>query len=57
MGLSTIVAITISFMPAEKAKEVPATLRPILCDGFVMGVFIILRMEHLIFRKKSLGNN
>ncbi len=57
IGLSMMVAIAISFMPTEMAKEMPAMLRPILSNGFVMGVFMMLIMEHLVFRKNRLSNN
>lgn len=57
IGLAMMVAITISFMPVEMAKEVPAILRPVLSNGFVMGVLIMLVMEHLVFRRKTLSNN
>ena len=57
MGLAMMVAIAVSFMPAEMSKEMPAILRPILSNGFVMGVFMVLIMEHLVFRKADLSNN
>lgn len=52
MGLCLMVAIMVSFMPSEMVKEIPSILRPVLSNGFVMGVFTILITEHLIFRKK-----
>jgi xanthine/uracil permease len=47
-----MVAIVISFMPQAVVEDIPAILRPLLANGFVMGVITVLIMEHLVFRKK-----
>lgn len=52
IGLSLMIALLISFMPKEFSEQIPSLLRPVLSNGFVMGVGVILIMEHLIFRKK-----
>jgi Xanthine/uracil permeases len=48
-----MVAIVISFMPSTVVTSIPPILRPLLANGFVMGVITVLVMEHLVFRKKS----
>lgn len=48
-----MVAIVISFMPSTVVTSIPPVLRPLLANGFVMGVITVLVMEHLVFRKKS----
>ena len=47
-----MVAIVISFMPSTVVTSIPPILRPLLANGFVMGVITVLVMEHLVFRKK-----
>lgn len=53
IGLSMMVALLISFAPAEALAQIPSLLRPVLGNGFVMGIITVLLMEHLIYRKKA----
>lgn len=53
IGLSMMVALLISFAPSEALVQIPSLLRPILGNGFVMGVITVLVMEHLVYRKKA----
>ncbi|MDR0939468.1 MAG: purine/pyrimidine permease [Mediterranea sp.] len=50
IALSLMVAMMISFAPQEAFEPFPTLLRPILCNGFVMGVITVLLLEHLVFR-------
>ncbi|NLT94672.1 MAG: purine/pyrimidine permease [Clostridia bacterium] len=50
IGLSLMLSIVIAILPAEFLNSFPAIIRPILGNGFVMGVLAILIMEHLIFK-------
>ena len=52
IGLPLILGTVIAFLPAEVLGAFPAILRPVLGNGFVMGVVAALVMEHLIFRDK-----
>ena len=45
-----MIALIISFMPAAVAESMPPVLRPLLANGFVMGVIAVLLMEHVIYR-------
>lgn len=56
IGLSMMVALLITFTPAEARGQIPSLLRPILGNGFVMGIITVLIMEHLVCRKK-VGNS
>ncbi|WP_321478457.1 solute carrier family 23 protein [uncultured Bacteroides sp.] len=47
-----MIALMVSFMPPTVAASMPHILRPLLANGFVMGVISVLLMEHLVFRKK-----
>lgn len=53
MGISLMIALIISFMPSELSGQIPAIIRPIIVNGFIMGVFTILIMEHIVYRKKN----
>ena len=52
IGLSILLGTIVAFLPAEVLAGFPATLRPVLGNGFVVGVVAALMMEHLVFRKK-----
>lgn len=51
MGLPLMLSIIISFLPESALSTFPVVLRPVLGNGFVVGVLAVLIMEHLIFRK------
>ena len=53
IGLPLMLSIIISFLPNSVLNTFPAVLRPILGNGFVVGVIVVLIMEHLIFREKA----
>jgi xanthine/uracil permease len=50
IGLPLILGTVIAFLPAGVLAAFPATLRPVLGNGFVVGVLAALIMEHLVFR-------
>jgi len=51
LGLPFMLGIIISFLPAEVVGGFPAPLRPVLGNGFVLGVLSVMFMEHVIYRK------
>ena len=53
IGVSLMIALLVSFIPNEMNVQIPPLLRPILSNGFVMGVIVMLIMEHLVFRKNK----
>ena len=53
IGFPIMLAVLISFLPATVVEAIPSILRPILTNGFVMGVIMVLICEHFIFRKKN----
>lgn len=58
VGFSLMVALLLSFAPDEALNSIPALIRPIVGNGFVMGVITVLILEHLIFRAgKKLRRN
>lgn len=52
IGLPLILGTVIAFLPAEVLATFPTILRPVLGNGFVVGVLAALIMEHLVFRGK-----
>ena len=52
VGLPLMVALLLSFAPEEVLNLIPSLFKPIMGNGFVMGVITVLMMEHLIFKKK-----
>lgn len=53
VGLSLMVAILITFMPEAVLQQMPAIIRPVVGNGFVMGVIMVLLLEHVVLRKKK----
>lgn len=51
LGLPLMLSIVISFLPPQVVSTFPASLRPIIGNGFVMGVLAVLILEHFIYRK------
>lgn len=53
IAVPLMVSILITFAPAETLNQIPSLLRPILGNGFVMGLIAVLLMELVIMRKKK----
>ncbi|MDR2461250.1 MAG: purine/pyrimidine permease [Deltaproteobacteria bacterium] len=50
IGLPLLVGLAIAFSPEAIFEDFPALLRPIVQNGFVMGAFMVIFLEHLVFR-------
>lgn len=50
VGLPLMAALLFSYIPMQ---VVPAILRPIIGNGFVMGVITVMILEHMVFRTRS----
>lgn len=53
IGFPLMIALLLSFAPADALNHLPAFIRPILGNGFVMGVIAVLLLEHIVFQKKA----
>jgi xanthine/uracil permease len=53
IALPILIGILVAFLPAEVVATFPSQLRPILGNGFVMGVLVSLLLEHVIFRTRK----
>lgn len=49
LGLPVMVSLLFCVVPME---VIPTLLRPIIGNGFVMGVIVVLFLEHIVFRKR-----
>ncbi|NLL51118.1 MAG: purine/pyrimidine permease [Peptococcaceae bacterium] len=57
MGLPIMLSIITSYLPQSVIGTFPLSLRPIIGNGFVVGVLAVLIMEHVIYRKKESPNS
>jgi xanthine/uracil permease len=53
LGLPIMLTVILSFAPAEAMAVVPSLLRPIVGNGFVMGIIVVLILEHLVLRTEN----
>ncbi|KUG03931.1 xanthine permease [hydrocarbon metagenome] len=53
IGFPLITATLIAFMPAEIVSTFPHMLRPIVGNGFVMGVIIVMLLEHVLLAERK----
>ncbi|MFZ5587298.1 MAG: solute carrier family 23 protein [Thermodesulfobacteriota bacterium] len=51
VGVGVIGGLVVSFMPAAAREALHPLLRPLLANGFVMGLVLSLAMEHLVLRR------
>lgn len=51
LGMPLMVALMIAFLPNEVKEAIPNIVKPILGNGFVMGVLTVLILEHGVNRK------
>ena len=53
LGFPLLLGTIIAFLPEPVLLSFPSTLRPILGNGFVVGVLAVLLLEHLVLPRKS----
>jgi len=51
MSLPIMLSIITSYLPQDVVNSFPVSLRPVIGNGFVVGVLAVLIMEHIIYRK------
>ena len=52
LALPLLYNVSMTFAPADAIGAIPQIIRPIVGNGFVMGVIIILLLEHIFLRDK-----
>lgn len=50
IGLPVLLGTIIAFLPADLVASFPVILRPLLGNGFVVGVIAVFVLEHVVFR-------
>lgn len=53
LGLPLMLSVIISFLPAGTLASFPVWLKPILGNGFVIGVITVLIMEHVVYNTQK----
>lgn len=53
LALPVLLGVIIAFLPAEVLAAIPPVLKPLLGNGFVMGLLAVLFMEHIVYAKES----
>ncbi len=48
-----MLAVMVAFLPKAVVESFPLIVRPILTNGFLMGVIAVILCEHFIFKKKE----
>jgi xanthine/uracil permease len=49
LALPVLLGVIIAFLPAEVTAAIPALLKPLLGNGFVVGLLTVLFMEHIVY--------
>ena len=57
IGLSVLLGTIIAFLPIQVINTLHPFLRPVLANGFVIGVISVLILEHIVFRKKVVNTH
>ena len=53
LAIPIMFTVLLSFAPQSALSTIPSLLRPIVGNGFVMGIIIILLLEHLFLKDKK----
>jgi uracil permease len=51
IGIPLLLGTVVAFLPADVAAGFPALIRPLLTNGFVVGIIVVLMLEHLVYRR------
>ena len=53
LAIPIMFTLILSFAPQSALATIPSLLRPIVGNGFVMGIIIILLLEHIFLKDKK----
>ena len=56
LGIPIMLTLALSLAPQEAMNAIPSLLRPIIGNGFVMGVIVIIILEHIVLRERKTEN-
>jgi len=55
IGVPLLLGTVVAFLPDAVATGFPATLRPLITNGFVVGILAALVLEHIVYRQRPEG--
>lgn len=53
VGIPLLLGTVVAFLPPEVTAGFPATVRPLLANGFVVGIITVLVLEHVVYRRRK----
>ena len=53
VGVPLLLGTMVSFLPDSVAAGFPATVRPLVTNGFVMGIVAVMMLEHIVYGRKA----
>ncbi len=53
IGVPLLLGTIVAFLPDTVAAAFPAIVRPLITNGFVVGIVAVLILEHIAYRKRS----
>ena len=54
VGLPILLGTVIAFLPPVVASQLPTVIRPLIANGFVVGVLAVLLLEHVLYPRHSI---
>lgn len=54
VGLPILLGTVIAFLPPVVAGQLPTVIRPLIANGFVVGVLAVLLLEHVLYPRHSI---
>lgn len=52
LAIPIMFTVILSFAPAEAMAAIPSLVRPIVGNSFVMGIIVVMLLEHLVLKSK-----
>lgn len=52
VGIPLLLGTLVAFLPPEVAAGFPAAVRPLIANGFVVGIVTALGLEHVVYRRR-----
>lgn len=53
VGLPILLGTVIAFLPVAVAGQLPTVIRPLIANGFVVGVIAVILLEHILYPRHS----
>jgi uracil permease len=53
VGLPVLIGTMVGFLPAALMQAVPSSVRVFLGNGLIVGIVLVLVLEHLLMRKRT----